>query len=242
MKELILKIINDSNIELKKIDYKELEVYFSAFREEKMDFYLFLFLNYEDLMRIAENTDDIEYTLNRIAIEIQNEYLQDYKKKSIDKNLSFVMILSHTEESQLFNLKKIEENYFVAKKYLLIYNDSDFVELQEKINNVNNINVINSLNQLAIENGNLLNNLGENSWYILLLKLFTKLPFLNYKVADEEKQSLEDLNEAILSLLNDNQKQIFKLIEDDFYDINEGDIENFIQNNSLLDNTEQDEL
>src|SRR5690606_37334486 len=113
-------------------------------------FYLFLFLNYEDLMRIAENTDDLEYTLNRIAIEIQNEYLQDYKKKNIDKNLSFVMILNHTEESQLFNLKKIEENYFVAKKYLLIYNDSDFVELQEKINNVNNINVINSLNQLAI--------------------------------------------------------------------------------------------
>ncbi|QMU66115.1 MAG: hypothetical protein GKR88_18780 [Flavobacteriaceae bacterium] len=130
MRGLVLKIINDSNIQLRKIDYKDLEIYFSTFEEEKMDFYLFLFIEYDDLIQISENVDNIEYALNRIAIEVQNEHLQEFKEKYIDKNLSFITILKHNDNSQLFKLKKVEENYFVTKKYLLIYSDSDLSVLQ----------------------------------------------------------------------------------------------------------------
>lgn len=242
MRELILKIINDSNIQLRKIDYKGLEIYFSTFEEEKMDFYLSLFIEYDHLIQISENVDNIEYALNRIAIEVQNEHLQEFKEKYIDKNLSFITVLKYNDDSQLFKLKKVEENYFVTKKYLLIYNDSDLSVLQEKVNEINKSNIIHTLNQLAINNGNLLDSSINNDWYILLLRLFTKLPFLNYMVKDEDKQSLEDLNKTILNTLSDLQRQLFQVLDEKFHEIGEENIEDFILDNKLFDNTANDEL
>ena len=140
------------------------------------------------------------------------------------------------EEDENFTkeLHKVEENYRVAKKYILPYKNNDFRVLEEKISISENI--IHELNRIAIEYSNLLNNKNE-TWYRLLMSLFIKVPFLNY-VPLGNNQQLRNIKNEIDNVLNEPQKLFTDKILNDY--IENSNIEEFLLTNNLfIDETDE---
>jgi len=229
MRNLISKIAEELKfkyLEIESLDNLDLQFFYF---EGKQDYYLFAYTSIEQIIKNSEDEEEIEYFLNSSVINIKEKISSNFNDKSLDRNLSLIVIIEDPKkiESSL-KLHKIEENYFIAKKYILTYTKSDYEELNTKFNNDNLI--IQQLNQVLIENNNLLESISEDTWYNLLVKLFIKIPFLNYSSSKQEE--INDLNKIIINSLSDIEKTLFhKLLIFDDNDIN---IEEFISKNNLL--------
>lgn len=230
MKELIKSIIADSQLEVKEIKFYEIDTLFAYFGD-KEDFFIFIFCSYFELTQKInkENSNNIEYALNLFTHEYkQQEILQQFSNRNIDNNLSLIIVLASNEEN-LSHLYKIEENSIISKKYILPYSSDEFSTLNNKIKDPDN--VIDTLNYLSIEYSNLLQD-KDNEWYKFLLRLFIKIPFLNYKSTsyDSNYEKLEKLDNIIISELSKEQHLILKKINEE-YDPNNTNIESFIFSN-----------
>lgn len=237
MNNLIKAISKDNQLEFQEFEFQKLKTLFAYFRERD-DFFIFIFSSYSELIDnvVIEDDIDLEYALNRFVHDYKNANLQEFINRSVDNNLSLIIVLEDSGKEELTHLYKIEENPFNSKKYILQYRVSDLEALNSEIGNQQD-NMVESLNRLAITSSNLLQNT-EESWYKLLMRLFIKIPFLNYAPLSEDNESkeLDNLEEAILSKLDSEQELILNTIMNE-YDPKNTNIETFVSSlNSKMKN------
>ena len=232
MDEIIKEILIENKMVFHEIQY-DYKTYFTFFEDGKEDYYVLLFMSYDELKILNEDSElKFEFLVNAIIEEdIRKKHLKEFDAVNLDYNLSFILILNLEQETDLIlkELHKIEENYRIAKKYILPYNNNDVNNLKQKITSRN---AIVELNRIAIENSSLLNNKNE-TWYKFLMSLFIKLPFLNY-IPLNDNQQLKNIKNEINSELNDSQKIIVETILSSFNQ--NQDIEEFLLTNNLFEN------
>ncbi|MDU1911752.1 ABC-three component system middle component 1 [Fusobacterium sp.] len=210
MIEIINKIFNEKKYE--KI-YEKDEFYLYECREEmKTDFYLLYFLNYAS-----------ELEIEKMLIEKYSEMIYEIKKEkkykeTIDKNLSLVLFLKISKKNQE-DIKKltyeIEESKMYFKRYLLNYTEDeekkffDFFSVKDTIEKMK-IEIKKTDNFEKFKNG-------EISFYNLLIKLYIKIPILEYEF--KESDLLEDfhseLNNELKTLEDENLINYIKEIKID---------------------------
>ncbi|WP_281633362.1 hypothetical protein [Flavobacterium luteolum] len=232
MDEIIKEILIENKMVFHEIQY-DYKMYFTFFEDGKEDYYVLLFMSYEELKILNGDSEfKFEFLINAVVEEdIRKKHLKEFDAVNLDYNLSFILILNLEEETDLIlkELHKIEENYRIAKKYILPYNKEDVNNLKQKIKSRN---AIVELNKIAIKNSSLLNNKKE-TWYKLLMSLFIKLPFLNY-IPLNDNQQLKNIKNEINSELNDSEKIFVETILSNFYQ--NQDIEDFLLTNNLFEN------
>lgn len=237
MDEIIKQVLLKNNMKIHEIEY-DYKTFFSYFDNDKQDYYVLLFMGYDELIKLNEDgKSKLEFLINVVIEEdLRKKYLKKFDVNNLEYNISFILILNLEDETELIlrELHKIEENYRVAKKYILPYKNNDFTTLKEKISISEDI--IYELNRIAIEYSNLLNNKNE-TWYKLLMSLFIKLPFLNY-VPLGNNQQLRNIKNEIDNVLNEPQKVFTDKILNDYTEYS--DVEEFLLTNNLfIDETDE---
>jgi hypothetical protein len=237
MEQLIKKILLANKLETFEVGFLS-KTFFSYFNDGREDYFLTLFLSYEELIQINNTSSKtegenkkFEFLLNAIIEEIRKNHLIDYNFKNLDYNLSTILFLNLEEPADfiLKELHKIEENYRVAKKYVLPYKQNDFEILKKKL--LESLDIIYDLNKIAIDNNELLNN-DEATWYRLLMNLFIKIPFLNYQTLTENEQ-LKNISNEINKNLEPFQGKILELIINEYDESQDVDI--FLEQNNYFE-------
>lgn len=204
-----------------------------AYYKDKDDFFLLMYLNRAGILEIVpDNIKELEYALNNmIANQRDLETLGQFNDRNINYNLSMILFVEmDREDSELLHeFSKVEENYINAKKYILPYTEAVLTELQEKIGSDENI--AEKLNNLAVSYSDSIQDSNEK-WYELLLNLFIKIPFLNYRPVGGEL-TIENLSQSIASVLSAEEMKILEIISDaDISSIE--DIEAFARTKNLM--------
>ncbi|MDY0931623.1 hypothetical protein [Chryseobacterium sp. CFBP8996] len=204
--------------------------------ENKDDFYILIYSEYKNLLHqleLNESGDHLDLGINAYLDTIK-EYSDtaSFNSRFIDFNLSCIIAIeldTFDNKDILKNIHKIEEDYKIAKKYILPYVNSDFELLHSKIEKISYENLNEKLNSLALQNSNVIND-KEEMWYKLLMNLFIKLPFLNYH---SSSFGLSPISELLEEELSEDEKNILKIIEDNYSD--SVDVESFISQFKISD-------
>lgn len=235
MKNLIKDIAKNNHLKSLELNDEKLNPTFLYF-EDKDDFYIIISSEYQNLLHqleLEENTTDIDLGINAY-LDIIKEYreIEIFRSRFIDFNLSCIVAVQlETLENNdiLKQIHKIEENYKIAKKYILPHLMSDFELLNEKLGDITSDNLNEKLNKIALENSDIINNKDE-SWYQLLMNLFIKLPFLNYH---SDSFGLTTVAELLEADLTEDEKTLLQNINDNYSD--SIDIETFISQFQIAD-------
>ncbi len=216
MKNLIDKLATASGLSVKHVNLENLAMIF-AYYEDKNDFFVFIFEELADLrMKLMPDgsKQDLEYAINSLVYSLlQSEDFIHFRERFIEHNISIIIALSGVEKEEEVGLFKIEENVYTSKKYVLHYDTNNLNTLLTKIDSIEdakNLDIV--LSSLVKENSDLLKDTcSGGEWYELLLRLFIKIPFLNYNKTDIGSEDLITVEETITSSLTDEQR---KLISD----------------------------
>ncbi|WP_343657928.1 hypothetical protein [Chryseobacterium sp.] len=216
MKNLIKNISEASGLKTLLLEDNLLNPILCYF-EDRKDFYILIWSKYSNLLEqlsIDENGHNLDLGINAY-IDTIKEYEQVKSFGSIiDFNLSSIVSVELEDlddQDVLKNVHKIEENYKIAKKYILPYLYADFEKLVNKLENSSVNEIPEKLNYLALLNSNVINS-KEDSWYQLLMNLFIKLPFLNYHsgsfglttISQLFDEGLSDKQKILLQNINEN--------------------------------------
>lgn len=198
MRELIRKIFEDNNFDL----IKEIENIDFYNHKNYTSFYL---VNYIDLTEVSKDEylkklNELEnYYIGRENKESLKNFLHDSikddeDKKALDKNLSAVYVIEVDDSKKFYDYRNliydIEESPYFFKRYVLAYTKDQLSELKNIIFDTDiyaEIYTGEYLSQFVDdfdEYKNLMKNKGEG-YYELLVRLFCKLPFLNFISSNE---------------------------------------------------------
>lgn len=205
MKELLQNLIEDCGLESKEIIYQDSTFILAHYADvQKSDFFLFQFGEVSVFRdKVEADLKKFEYELNSLVSNIRSEVLLEYKSRFIDKNLSLIIVAEKNEEIEDLNwMFKSEENYYQSRKYILTYSQKELEELNLKIKELDKP-LVQSLTELVSLNSDKLKDFIDEPWFYLLTRIFTKIPFFNYEVADGEKRILEDIEQSISSELDE---------------------------------------
>lgn len=235
MKNLIKSIAENNHLKSLELNDGKLNPTLLYF-EDKDDFYIIISSEYQTLLEqleLEENSNDIDLGINAYLDTIK-EYsdTEIFRSRFIDFNLSCIVAVqleTLQNEDVLKRIHKIEEDYKIAKKYILPYLNSDFEALNEKLQNITTDSFNEKLNKIALGNSDIINNKNE-SWYQLLMNLFIKLPFLNYH---SDSFGLTTIAELLNDNLRENEKTILHNINDNYSE--DVDIETFISQFNIAD-------
>lgn len=230
MKDIIHRITQQIGLEYLSLD-KNLDF---AYYEEKDDFFLLLFYNYQDLMKVTnDHLQDLEYALNTIVVNTKkSEELLQLNERNINYNLSLILFVALDDENPelLQEFNKVEENYINAKKYILPYQANALEQLKSKMGE--NGNIIQVLNNLAMSHSDDIQNV-DKKWYDLLLNLFIKIPFLNYQSTDHTL-AITSLANSIDEILTEREAFLLSNLKDENIAII-GDIESFARQKKMIE-------
>jgi len=235
MKKLIENIAENNHLMSLELNDGKLNPILLYF-DDKDDFYIILSSEYQNLLHqleLEENSNDIDLGINAYLDTIK-EYsdTEIFRSRFIDFNLSCIVAVqleTLENENILKQIHKIEEDYKIAKKYVLPYLNSDFELLNEKLQSIVSDSLNEKLNKIALENSDIINNKDE-SWYQLLMNLFIKLPFLNYH---SDSFGLTTVAELLDTDLSGEEKTLLQNINDNYSE--SVDIENFISQFQIAD-------
>ena len=197
----------------------------------------YFILNYIDCTLIPDD----EVAIRKELEKLEDEYIDDRNKtegikylvshvfeneqeiSQIDKNTSAIYLVRFSKLNKLKKYRNliyaIEEspNYF--KRYILPYTETQVEGLNKTLSDYKNKNIVEVLSDLAdmeSEYYSLMKGTNENSVYELVIRLFSKVPFLQYEfkaisadvsleklVKDELKGDLETFNQAIMENITD---------------------------------------
>lgn len=215
MKNLLQNLIENCGLKSKEFQYQNATFILAHYSDvQKSDFFLFQFGSVSEFrQKVEADLMKFEFELNSLVGNIRSEQLLEYKSRFIDKNLSLIIVAENDEGSEELDwMLKSEENYYQSRKYILTYSKEELEELNQKIEKMDKSLVL-SLTELVSLNSDKLKDFIDESWFYLLTRIFTKIPFLNYKVADSEKQILEDIDKSIISKLDElNLKRVYDSI------------------------------
>lgn len=235
MKKLIENIAENNHLMSLELNDGKLNPVLLYF-DDKDDFYIILSSEYQNLLHqleLEENSNDIDLGINAYLDTIK-EYsdIEIFRSRFIDFNLSCIVAVqleTLENENILKQIHKIEEDYKIAKKYVLPYLNSDFELLNEKLQSIASDSLNEKLNKIALENSDIINNKDE-SWYQLLMNLFIKLPFLNYH---SDSFGLTTVAELLDTDLSGEEKTLLQNINDNYSE--SVDIETFISQFQIAD-------
>ena len=154
-----------------------------------------------ELDKLEEEYIDAESDKKGIKYSINNSFKTMQEISQIDKNTSAIYLVKFSEENMLTKYRNliysIEEspNYF--KRYILPYTEKQVVGLKNVLSDYSDKNIVEILSELADVEENyysLMNGTNYNSVYELVIRLFSKIPFLQYKFkATSDDISLEKM-------------------------------------------------
>lgn len=220
MRELIRRIFENNNFDLI-IGFDNIDFY------NNKDYTSFYLVNYIDLTKVSndkclEKLNDLEnryigrYNQDSLKKLLYDRIEDDEDKKALDKNLSAVYVIEVDDSKKFYDNRNliydIEESPYFFKRYILAYTQKQANELIDKMNqNGISIDKINDedLSKLVDnfdEYKKLMNNKGDG-YYELLVRLFCKLPFLNFTTSNDisidslDKKIEEKIKEEGLSLI-----------------------------------------
>jgi len=180
----------------------------------------------EELSKLEEEYIDSSNEKSGIKYSIIDSFEDKQEVAQIDKNTSAIYLVKFSEINMLAKYRNliysIEEspNYF--KRYILPYTEKQVVGLNKVLSDYKDRNIVEILTDLADDEENyysLMNAKNSNSIYELVIRLFSKVPFLQYKFrAKSDEISLEKMvNDA----LDDNLKIYYQAIIKNKIDIEE---------------------
>lgn len=160
----------------------------------------------EEAMKLALGKLEFDYTNTNysqtvsIRLEIINSFDNNQEASQVDKNTSAIYLIQFSDMKHIFLHRNlvyaIEEspNYF--KRYIIPYTEDQVNVLKKIISDYEERGIDDILSDLANsedEYYKLLENKNIGSVYELVIRLFSKLPFLQYKFkADPIPVSIED--------------------------------------------------
>lgn len=194
--------------------------------EDNVNQEFYLFLECHKL-----NDKFIEHLINTHIEELMDKMEKlDYTDESTRKN-STLILCSTAESISSQSLIKLEENPYFFKKNVITYNSNELEQLKLKLNHQFNNNTLNSL--LMSDSGDVFeafktSSLELNSYYRLLIRIMTKLPFVHYIPQDNQ---LDDLESFVRSDLNSFEIKLLDYICDGEGKLNDSTIEDKIFSN-----------
>lgn len=188
-----------------------------------------------ELGRLEEEYVDGENDNKGIKYSVINSFDNKQDVSQIDKNTSAIYLVKFSEVNMLAKYRNliysIEESPDYFRRYILLYTEKQVVGLKNVLHDYNDKNIVEILSELADEEENyysLMNGTNDNSVYELVIRLFSKIPFLQYKFkATSNDISLEKMvNDALNGVLNKYDKAIKenKVGIEELIDIEEGSI------------------
>lgn len=205
-----------------------------------------------ELDRLEEEYVDGESDEKGIKYSIINSFENMHEISQIDKNTSAIYLVKFSEVNMLSKYRNliysIEEspNYF--KRYILPYTDKQVVGLQNVLSDYSGKNIVEILSELADVEENyysLMNGTNYNGVYELVIRLFSKIPFLQYNfkaTSDDitlEKMVKDGLDDDLVKYdeaIKENRIEIEELIELEEIDISEKEIDIIL--NKLMEEVE----
>lgn len=223
--------------------------------DDNIEFYIntdksivsYFIVNYIDCTTFENEEKEVKKALNRLEqryMDFDNQ--DDSLKKSIaktfidsnevaqiDKNTSAIYVMKFSDMNILDRYRNliysIEESSVYFKRYILAYNQNQLAGLKQVINDYDGKSIQEVLTDLADNENNYYQLLkgGNHSTYELVIRLFSKVPFLQYIFkASSEEYSLEDmvndaLNEKLkkydelISSEEENLEKYLEIIEDE---------------------------
>lgn len=206
----------------------------------------------EELSKLEEEYIDSSNEKSGIKYSIIDSFEDKQEVAQIDKNTSAIYLVKFSEINMLAKYRNliysIEEspNYF--KRYILPYTEKQVVGLNKVLSDYKDRNIVEILTDLADDEENyysLMNAKNSNSIYELVIRLFSKVPFLQYKFrAKSDEISLEKMvNDALDDNLKiydqaiiKNKIDIEELISQEEDDISEKEVDKILS--KLLEESE----
>lgn len=223
----------------------------------------YFILNFVDCSNISDDEADIRKNL----IKLEDEYVNNEREKrglkysiidsfenkqevsQLDKNTSAIYLVKFSEVNMMDKNRNliyaIEESPDYFKRYILPYTEKQVAALKRVLEDYKEKNIIEILSELADEEENyysLMNGTNKNSVYELVIRMFAKIPFLQYKFkATSDDISLEKMvNDKLNNDLKNYDKAIIEekisieeLLDLEEDDINEAEIEKLL--NTLVE-------
>lgn len=206
----------------------------------------------EELSKLEEEYIDSSNEKSGIKYSIIDSFEDKQEVAQIDKNTSAIYLVKFSEVNMLAKYRNliysIEEspNYF--KRYILPYTEKQVVGLNKVLSDYKDRNIVEILTDLVDDEENyysLMNAKNSNSIYELVIRLFSKVPFLQYKFrAKSDEISLEKMvNDALDDNLKiydqaiiKNKIDIEELISQEEDDISEKEVDKILS--KLLEESE----
>lgn len=235
MNEFMINLFKEYNF--KKIWEDNNRMFFTNTNKNVVSYFI---LNFIDCSKISENENYLREELGKLEKEyidgnnegkgIKYSIIDSFENKQevaqIDKNTSAIYLVKFSEVNMLAKYRNliyaIEESPYYFKRYILPYTEKQVVGLNKVLSDYRDKNISEILTDLADEEENyysLMNAKNENSIYELVIRLFSKVPFLQYKFkAKSDEISLEKM---VIEALDDKLKKYDQVIRENKIDIEE---------------------
>ena len=188
----------------------------------------------KELCKLEEEYVDGENDKKGIKYSIINSFENKREVSQIDKNTSAIYLVKFSEVNMLAKYRNliysIEESPDYFKRYILPYTEKQVTGLNNVLADYSDKNIVEILSELADVEENyysLMNGTNENSIYELVIRLFSKIPFLQYKF----KATSDDISLG---------KMVKDALNDDLVKYDEAIKENRIEIEELIDLEEND--
>ena len=198
MKSIIDIILDHSEYEKKCVDIPAISFYKKT--NPNISNYIIIYdvdcSSYEnDEHKIKESLDELEamYSLDKnvdgesLKVKIQSLFDNNQEASQIDKNTSAIYLLKFNDSERFNSMRNliytIEESSNYFKRYILAYTDKQVQMLNDKISDYEEKNIERILSDIADnkdEYYKLMNGMNSGSLYELVIRLFSKIPFLKY--------------------------------------------------------------
>ena len=161
----------------------------------------------KELSKLEEEYVDIGNEKKGIKYSIISSFENKQEVSQIDKNTSAIYLVDFSEINMLSKYRNliysIEESPDYFKRYILPYTEKQVAGLKNVLADYSDKNIGEILSQLADVEENyysLMNGTNNNSVYELVIRLFSKIPFLQYRFkATSDDISLEKIVKSFLT-------------------------------------------
>lgn len=161
----------------------------------------------KELSKLEEEYVDIGNEKKGIKYSIIGSFENKQEVSQIDKNTSAIYLVDFSEINMLSKYRNliysIEESPDYFKRYILPYTEKQVAGLKNVLADYSDKNIGEILSQLADVEENyysLMNGTNNNSVYELVIRLFSKIPFLQYRFkATSDDISLEKIVKSFLA-------------------------------------------
>lgn len=235
MNKIMINLFNEYNFI--KIWEDDNRMFFTNTNKNVVSYFI---LNFIDCSNIFADENYLRDELSKLEKEyidgtnegkgIKYSIIDSFENKQevaqIDKNTSAIYLVKFSEVNMLDKYRNliysIEESPDYFKRYILPYTEKQVVGLNNVLSDYKDKNIVDILTDLADEEENyysLMNAKNSNSVYELVIRLFSKIPFLQYRFkAQSDEISLEKM---VVEVLDDNLKKYDQAIRENKMTIEE---------------------